>query len=79
MLDGQFDDLITYACICIERKNAAIGLAIPAIENVFGAAAQSPDREVESKRRDGMQRERQRSVGECAFGAKRRGVCAEIS
>lgn len=41
LLDGEFDDLI--ACVRVEKKRAAIRLAVPAVKNVFWAAAQRPD------------------------------------
>jgi hypothetical protein len=51
LFDSNFDDFI------VNEQGAAVALAVPTVENVFWAAAQGPDREVEAKRWDGMQNE----------------------
>lgn len=78
LLDGEFDDLI--ACACGERKSAAVGLAVPAVENILGAAAQCPDGEVEAEGRDRTQREGKGGSCGGALGWRRlRGDRREIS
>ena len=47
LLDGEFDDCV------FERERAAICLAVPAIEKIFGAAAKNPRGEVKTKWRRG--------------------------
>ena len=47
LLDGEFDDCV------FERERAAICLTVPAIEKIFGAAAEDPRGEVKTKRRRG--------------------------
>lgn len=55
LLDGDFDWVLRD--FFVEGESAAIDAAIPAVENVFRAAAQGPGCEVEAKRRDGMNNE----------------------
>lgn len=67
LLDGEFDDVT--ACVCGDGKCAAISLAVPAIENVFGAAAQCPNGEVEAKGWNRTEREGKRRICGSGLGA----------
>lgn len=58
LLDGNFNDFA--ADFSIESKRAAIHLAVPAVENVFRAAAQCPCGEVKTERWNGTHGEGKR-------------------
>src|SRR5690348_12146049 len=55
LLHGDFDRL--WRTVFIERERAPVGVAVPAVEDVFRAASQGPHGEVKAKRRKRAQRE----------------------